>query len=226
MSPNTAKIRVQIETFTDPQFGENAYVLWLRDGGPCWIVDPGFPPTPDRIRGHIKQHRLTPDALILTHGHLDHIAGVPEVLAAYKSLSVYIAKEEKAALTDPNENLSAGYGLPVVVGDLATRDLPPGAQLTLDGTTWTVIDVAGHSPGGRAVYCPAEAILIAGDSIIAGSTGRTDFHHSDHDRFMRNLLQNLMTLPDETRIYGGHGPPSTIGEERISNMILGGRFDS
>jgi hydroxyacylglutathione hydrolase len=211
---------VQIAAFVDPSFGENAYVVWREDAGPCWIIDPGLPPSAREIIRHIGAKKLNPAALILTHGHADHIAGIPEILQSFGSLPVWIAAEEKQALTDPRFNLSADMGLPFAPNIEVTRDLAPGTSLDLDGTTWHVLDVAGHSPGGRALYCATAAIVIVGDALFEGSIGRTDFPTSDHDTLIRNIKQNLFSLPDETKVYSGHGPVTTIGNERRYNPFL------
>mgnify|MGYP002622372391 FL=1 len=211
---------IKIAEFIDPSFGENAYVVWKRDGGPCWIIDPGLPPSATQIINHVKQKSLRPEALILTHGHADHIAGVPEVRGVWTELPVYIAKEEAATLTDPRENLSSGMGMSFAPGIKETRDLAAGSQLTLDDTTWHILDVSGHSPGGRALYCATAGIAIVGDALFCGSIGRTDFHHSSHERLIRNIKQNLLALPDETKVYSGHGPVTTVGEERAHNPFL------
>jgi len=213
---------VQIATFVDAQFGENAYVVWRREGGPCWIVDPGLPPSDTQIRRHVEQKSLAPEALILTHGHLDHIAGVPAILKAFGTVAVYMADAAKGALVDPGENLSADFGLPVVVGPIATVDLAAGQTLTLDGSRWKVLDTSGHSPGGRSLYCGEVGIVIVGDALFQGSIGRTDFHHSDHALFIHNIKEKLLSLPDETLVYSGHGPVTTIGAERASNPFLQG----
>lgn len=211
---------LKIATFIDPAFGENAYVVWTRDGGACWIIDPGLPPSASQIVEHVRRLRLAPDAVVLTHGHADHIAGLGEVLAAHPSAPVYIAPEEADALVDPEENLSSGLGTPFAPGVRETRPLEAGSQLQLDGATWHVLDVSGHSPGGRALYCATAGVVIVGDALFAGSIGRTDFHHSDHDRLIRNIKERLFTLPDETKVYSGHGPVTTIGRERRSNPFL------
>lgn len=211
---------MKIDTFTDAQFGENAYVIWLRDHGPCWIIDPGFPPATQEIREHVQQHSLQPAALILTHGHLDHIAGVPDILNAYDGLKVYMADDAKEALTNPGENLSAGYGMPIVVGEIDTTDLAPENEPSLDGTTWRVFDTSGHAPGSRSLYCEAAGVVIVGDALFQGSIGRTDFHHSDHAAFIRNIKEKLLTLPEETKVYSGHGPVTTIGTEKRFNPFL------
>lgn len=219
-------MRIHITTVVDHRYGENAYVVWLRDEGPCWIIDPGFPPSPDKLLTHIKSHKLTPEALILTHGHLDHIAGVPAIMAALPSLPIHIANEARPALMDPDENLSAPFGMGLTVGDFETIDLPVPGELTLDGTTWRVLDTSGHAPGSRSLYCAKAGVVIVGDALFTGSVGRVDFHHSDKNELLTNIRENLLTLPDETVVYSGHGPTTTIGAERRSNPFLQpGGFD-
>jgi hydroxyacylglutathione hydrolase len=213
-------LSVQVACTVEPNFGENAYVIWCRNGGPCWIIDPGLPPSATEISGHLEQHELKPEGVFLTHGHLDHMAGVPELLKEFADLPVYIADEEKQALVDPEENLSGGFGAPIVVGEIETRDLAAGGKLTLDGTEWQVLDTSGHSPGGRSLYCRSAKIVFVGDALFQGSIGRTDFHHSDPDRLIRNIRERLFTLPDVTEVYSGHGAITTIGEEKRHNPYV------
>lgn len=211
---------VQIAQFVEPSFGENAYVLWVAAKGPCWIVDPGPPPSAKEVLEHIGELGLKPEAILCTHGHVDHITGIPDVLAAHESLPVYIADEEKAALTEPEENLSVNLGLAFSTGVTVSRDLPADSELTLDGTTWRILDTSGHSPGGRSFYCAAAKTVITGDALFQLSIGRTDFPHSEHDRLIRNIQEQLLTLPAETKVLSGHGPATTIGAEKRSNPFI------
>ncbi|MFQ5414494.1 MAG: MBL fold metallo-hydrolase [Phycisphaerae bacterium] len=214
---------LHIHITNDPTYMENGYTIHMRDGGPCWIIDPGLPPQAADIIAYVEDHALVPDAIILTHGHADHIAGVDAVRDALGALRVYLAKEEWAALSDPMVNLSGmvGAGFATTVTD--PIDLPAGTTLELDGTTWVVSDTSGHSPGGRTLYCAALGIAIVGDALFAGSVGRVDFPTSDGQALMRNIHAELMTLPDETRVLSGHGPETTIGRERATNpFVLGG----
>ena len=215
-----AERTLQAFVTNDPTYVENGYTVYLRDGGPCWIIDPGLPPQAEQIVEYVRGHDLKPDAIVLTHAHADHIAGIDEVREKLGPLPVYLAREEWPALSEPMENLSGlmGPGFRTHVTD--PRDLPHGSTLELDGTTWEVRDVSGHSPGGRALYCREHAIVIVGDALFAGSIGRVDFPHSDGDRLMRNIHENLMSLPDETRVLSGHGPETTIGHERKTNPFI------
>lgn len=213
---------VQLASFVDPNFGENAFVVWCRTGGPCWIIDPGLPPSGGKIVAHIKRLQLVPEAIVQTHAHADHIAGIPVVLAEFPDLPIFIADEERAGLTDANENLSSALGTPFRVEATNIRSLAPGDHLSLEETTWHVLDVSGHSPGGRALYCATAGLVIVGDALFQGSIGRTDFHHSSHEKLINNIKRNLFSLPDETKVYSGHGPTTTIGEERQYNPFLQG----
>lgn len=212
---------VEITCIVEPNFGENAFVVWCEDGGPCWIIDPGFPPSAANAIEHIREHNLTLEAIFLTHGHLDHIAGLTDLQETHADVPIYIAKEEAAALTDPNENLSAPFGAPLVLGDIPTQDLAVGHQFKLGPTSWQVLDTSGHSPGGRSLYCE-EGIVLVGDALFQGSIGRTDFHHSNPDDLISNIRTNLFALSDDTKVYSGHGPVTTIGIEKRSNPFVGG----
>jgi hydroxyacylglutathione hydrolase len=212
--------RLRIHITNDQVYVENGYTIHLRDGGPCWIIDPGPPPQAAAIAKYVRDKKLSPEKILLTHGHADHIAGVDEVRDELGPIPVYLGKEEWAALSDPRANLSGLFaqGFKTKVTDPV--DLSPGDTLSLEDTTWKVLDVSGHSPGGRALYSEDLGIVIVGDALFMGSVGRVDFPNSSGERLMRNIHENLMSLPDETRVLSGHGPETTIGIERTSNPFV------
>ena len=211
---------VHFEVFNDPMFQQNGRIAYLEDDGPCWLIDPGPPPQASQMIKFVADHGLAPDAVVLTHAHADHIAGVDDVCRAFSDLPIYLAREEWGMLRDANENLSAMAGVPVAVVAEPVYDLPEGAVLELGDTRWHVLDTSGHSPGGRSLYCAEQGVVLAGDALFAQGIGRYDFPHSDGRRLIRNIHQKLMTLPDETRVLSGHGPDTTIGTERRSNPFL------
>lgn len=212
---------LKLEGFVEPDFAENAYLLWTDDGPAAWIVDPGFPPHADMIRAAIEKHGLKPTAILVTHVHLDHIAGIAELRESYPDAVILAPEAEQGALGDPAANLSLACGREVLA-PLADRTLKPGDTLTLGPLTWRVLDVSGHSIGGLAFHSPDAGIVLTGDALFAGSVGRTDFPGGSSERLLENIEQQLLTLPDETVIYSGHGPPTTIARERAGNPYLNG----
>ena len=204
----------------DPIYVENGIVLYLRDGGPCWIIDPGLPPEAEQIAQHVREKSLEPKAILCTHAHADHIAGLDDVRAELGPIPVHLAKEEWSALTDPRENLSSMMGTGLLTSVHDPKDLAPDSTMELDGTTWRILDTSGHSPGGRSFYCEELGFVITGDALFAGSVGRVDFPHSDGERLIRNIREKLMTLPEETRVLSGHGPQTTIGREQQTNFFV------
>jgi len=219
----------QVAYFVEPNFGENAYVVSLGASSPCWIVDPGLPPSAEQILDHIADLRLTPDAIVLTHAHADHIAGIPEVLEAFPELPVYLADEEAEMLENAALNLSSAFGAGFVAPVRTRRPLAHGDTLRLGETEWPVIDTSGHSPGGRTLHCPAASMALVGDAIFAEGIGRYDFPTSDGETLFRNIRERLMTLPSETMVYSGHGPRATIGwiakHNPMVRDVLAGRMD-
>jgi glyoxylase-like metal-dependent hydrolase (beta-lactamase superfamily II) len=208
---------VGVDGVTLGPFETNCYVVTAGDGPDCWIVDASFDPEP--LIEHVRNRRLSPRALILTHAHVDHIAGVAEVVAAFPRLPVLIHPAEREWLSNPVLNLSAMMGFEVTAPG-PDRTIDDGESLDLSGTRWTVLHTPGHSPGGITLYHGPSATALVGDTLFAGSIGRFDFPGSDEATLVRTIRERLYALPDRTRVYPGHGPPTTIGVEKRSNPFV------
>lgn len=216
---------LRIETFVDPMFQQNGYVVWREGSDACWIIDPGLPPEPEEMLAEIESRGLAPAAMLLTHAHADHIAGVEPLRARLAGVPVWCPRGEAELLTSAEANLSAAMGFPIAARP-AERYLDAGEVITLAGLPFECRDVAGHSPGGMAYVCLDAAvgesggIAIVGDAVFADSIGRYDFPHSSRRRLISNIRANLLTLPPATWVFSGHGPPATIGDIRRRNRVL------
>ncbi len=208
----------RVEGVTLGPFDTNCYIVWGA-GRSCWIIDASFEPL--ELIERVRALGLSPEALILTHAHVDHIAGVNAVLQAFPGLKVFVHAAEKEWLANPILNLSAMMGQHVKARgpDGLIKD---GDELTLGGEKWRVLHTPGHSPGGITLSNASAGIAIVGDTLFAGSIGRTDFPGSSHVMLEDSIRTKLYTLPDETKIYPGHGPASTIGREKRSNPFVQG----
>ncbi len=220
----TKHAALHVESFIEASFQENAYLTWEDGQADAWIIDPGFPPQTDEIIEAVRRHKLQPVAVLITHAHPDHIAGVAAIRAAYPDLPLVGPRDEQHMCRDPQANLSAMMGLELVVPEF-DQPIALGDTLKLGSLTWKVLDVAGHSPGGVAYYCPAAGVVFTGDALFAGSIGRTDFPGSSHERLLDNIRQNLYALPADTVVYSGHGPETTIRREQQTNPFVQGGLD-
>ena len=211
---------IEIVTFADEFFAQNSRLIISQGEPRCWVVDPGFAPATDNLLKYLTERNLSPEAVILTHAHADHIAGLSQVLNVHEMLPVHLAKIEWSYLEDPSQNLSMMTGMELRVKAPELRDLAPDQVLELGGTQWQVLDTSGHSPGGRTLYCSQAQTAIVGDALFAGSIGRVDFPHSDGPRLLSNIREKLFTLPGATRVCSGHGPDTTIEIERTTNPFF------
>jgi glyoxylase-like metal-dependent hydrolase (beta-lactamase superfamily II) len=206
-----------VEAFILGPFQTNCYLVRMPRGRGCWFVDAGF--DPGEMVDRARELGLTPAAIVLTHAHVDHIAGIAEVLAAFPGTPVLIHEAEAAWPGDPELNLSAFGGFPVSA-PAPTGTFKDGDVLELEGSRWRVIHTPGHSPGGVTLYHEASGTALVGDALFAGSIGRTDFPGCGFEELARSIRTRLYTLPDATKIYPGHGPASTIGREKKSNPFV------
>lgn len=197
----------------------NCYVVSLPGRPECWIVDVGFDPDP--LMRLVRQGGLRPVRIVLTHAHLDHIGGVREVIAELGPIPIAIHEAEADFLLDPDLNLSTFVEMNVTTPP-ADELLNDGQILSLGESQWRVLHTPGHSPGGITLHHAPSHQAIVGDTLFAGSIGRYDFPTSDGPTLMRSIRERLLTLPDETRVYPGHGPETTVGRERRSNPFLVG----
>lgn len=209
--------KLQIQCFHPGPYQTNCYLIWV-DGQPeCWLVDLGFEPGAELDR--VAKLGLKPSRLLLTHAHVDHIAGVRAFRERFPGVPVALHGAEREFLSDPELNLSAFMGRPISEAP-AEEVLHADQQLELSGTRWRVVHVPGHSPGGVGFYCEGAGLIIAGDALFQGSIGRTDFPTSDHDLLLRAIRERMYTLPPKTVVMPGHGPSTTIERERKTNPFV------
>lgn len=209
--------KLRLQTFCLGPWQTNCYVINQQGSKKCWIIDASFEPAP--MIAAIEQARLTPDKIILTHAHIDHIAGLEAVHAKWPDAPILIHAIERDFLTDASLNLSIMSGIPIVAPE-ASDTLAHGQTITLDELTFEIRHTPGHSPGGIAIINHEEQTAIVGDTLFEDSIGRHDFPTSNPDDLFRSIREQLLTLPDAMRIYPGHGDASTIGQERAHNPYL------
>ncbi len=183
----------------------------------CWVVDPG--PSPDPLLEYLVKTGLEPERILLTHGHGDHIAGVAAVKESYPATVLTVPEADENMLSDPAANMSAAFGFHITTPP-ADETIGAGDELKMGALTWRVLDTSGHTPGGVSYYCGEAEVVITGDALFAESIGRTDIPGASEERQLKNIRENLLTLPDDVRILPGHGPISTIGHERQYNPFL------
>lgn len=213
-------MRVRIQVVESEPFAENSYVVWAEGSPEAFVIDPGF--EPDAILDFLRQKELALAAIVCTHGHVDHIAGNTALKAAHPAAPVLIGHGDADMLTDADLNLSASFGVPVV-SPPADRLVADGDTLTVAGVPLEVFEIPGHSPG-HVVYLVRDAdpmIVLGGDVLFAGSVGRTDFPGGSFEQLAAGIKAKLWPLPDETRVFPGHGPPTTVGEEKRTNPFVG-----
>ena len=203
-------------------FAANCYVVAPARGAECVIVDPGQD-AQQGIDELLLRYRLKPIAVLLTHGHIDHMWSVAPVCGA-KGIPAYIHPDDRELLADPAKGLSLAVGQQLFGGITFTepddvRELADGSALSLAELDFTVRHTPGHTPG--SVTFGSENGLFSGDLLFAGSIGRTDLPGGDHQAMLRSLARTL-TLPDDTLVLPGHGPQTTIGAERLTNPFLTG----
>jgi glyoxylase-like metal-dependent hydrolase (beta-lactamase superfamily II) len=195
----------------------NTYVISLKtdsDTQPCLIIDPSSGCR--AVLSYIAQNDYTPEGVCLTHGHFDHIMGIDEVRSAWPSCQVWFHSDERALIQDANFHGSSMIG--VSYRYTGPYQLLAEGDTSIGCFTVTVLHIPGHTPGGCALVIGRHC--FCGDSLFAGSIGRTDLPLSDGSVFVKNIQEKLLTLPDDTIVYPGHGGRTTIGRERRNNPFL------
>ncbi|MCI0457324.1 MAG: MBL fold metallo-hydrolase [Gemmataceae bacterium] len=209
----------QIHTVVSMPFQENSYVVWRPDRPDALVIDPGL--EPHLILDFLSEQGLTVAALLNTHGHLDHIAGNEALKRAFPRAPLLIGAGDANMLTDPEANLSAFLGEPVV-SPPADRLVREGDVIESAGVELEVRDLPGHSPGHVVfVYRGAPCLVFGGDTLMRGSVGRTDFPGGDAAVLFEGIWTKLFTLPPETVVYPGHGPVTTVAHEKRTNPFVG-----
>ena len=210
---------LSVKSFTFNPVEENTYVLYNAQGQ-CCIIDPGcyFPEERDELKTDIIKTGLVPVLLLNTHCHLDHVFGNKFIHETWQ-LSLHIHEKEKPVLDFAPQSAMLwqlpfdNYSGPLVY-------LKEGETLKIGDDSLKILFTPGHSPGSISFYHEAGGFVIGGDVLFNGSIGRTDLPGGDFDTLIQSIQTRLFTLPDETKVYSGHGPVTTIGYEKMNNPFV------
>jgi hydroxyacylglutathione hydrolase len=209
---------MEIDRLILGEYETNCYLLRSnRAAKDCVVVDPGL--EVGRLLDFIKGHKLNPVAVVLTHGHIDHIGGVAGLRENYPDIKVYIHKLDAKMLDDAHRNLSSMMG-----GAFSTRpadfSLEDGSVIEQAEIKLQVLHTPGHTPGGICLYSKSDGIVFTDDTLFAESIGRTDFPGGSLQQLLKSVREKLFTLPDDTVVYPGHGPSTTIAQEKAHNQFF------
>ena len=209
---------MQVDHLILGDFETNCYVLRADDKDKdCVIIDTGL--QVNNLLKLLKEKELNPKAVILTHGHADHITGVAALREIYENIKVFIHTLDADMLTRASSNLSmlSGQFFKTTPADELLED---GDIIEQAGLTLEVIHTPGHTKGGICLYLRDENVLFSGDTLFADSVGRTDLPGGNMGQLIEAIHEKLCTLPDKTKVYPGHGPETTIEREKAHNQYL------
>ena len=206
---------MKVERFVLGPLGTNCYLIENEVTKELVIVDPAS--CPKNLRDHISEIGYTPKAIILTHGHFDHVMGIDKFVQEY-DIPVYLHEDEVQILSNVEMNLAYHFNLNYSYEKgIGVKD---GETLKLAGIKFQVIHTPGHTAGGCCYYIEGEDVLISGDTLFEQSVGRTDFPTGSMSVLVRSIREKLFSLPDDTRVYPGHGNETIIGIEKQQNPFL------
>lgn len=203
----------------------NCYFLYREGGGECIVVDPADQGV--NIFRALQKNGFRVAGILLTHGHFDHIWGLDELRDAANAaadedaepVKAYAYEAERVLLQDADKNVSRQAGRPCTTyADVYVKD---GQEIMIAGMTCKVIATPGHTAGGCCYYFEEAGFLLSGDTLFAESVGRTDFPTGSMSTLVRSVRERLFVLPDDTKVYPGHGESTTIGHEKEYNPFLG-----
>ncbi len=209
---------MEIKVFEVGPFLENTYLLL--QGGEAILVDPGFSNESEfqTFRTKLKETGADLTAIVLTHAHVDHVLGLQRVLKDFDT-ETYLNTED-LFLWENFGSQATMFGLNQVGFSFTPEPLPSGGTKQLGRFTFNCLYTPGHSPDHTSLYFEEEQILIAGDALFRESIGRTDLYKGDFELLEQSIREQLYTLPDETVVYPGHGPATTIGHEKANNPFV------
>lgn len=210
---------MDIAIFTFNDFSENCYILY-DDSKQCVIIDPGCNNDEERktLTDVIDSSGLTPVLLLNTHCHIDHVLGNKFVADTYELPLTSHRGEAPVLAMQPQ--VSSMYGIPYDPSPEITKYLEDGDKVSFGNTTLEVLYTPGHSPASISFYCREAGIVIGGDVLFQGSIGRTDLPGGDFDTLADSIRTKFYTLPDETVVFCGHGPSTTVGSEKKTNPFV------
>ncbi len=206
-------MHLTIKRFITGPIDTNTYVLSQSDSS-CIIIDPSG--GCNNLLDYIKNEKLSPKAICLTHGHFDHFMGIEEILDCYPGIDIYAHPTAKVLIQKPEYNGSYMIGTQLSYNG-PIKELNEGI-VSVGGFELNVLYIPGHSPGGCAFVI--EKNCFSGDSLFAGSVGRIDFPGCDGQALISSIKEKLFTLPEDTVVYPGHGGRTTIAREKLHNPFL------
>ncbi len=209
---------LRVSVFTGGPFQQNTWLLECTRTGAAVLVDPGAA-TPAAV-AKLEAEGRAPGAAWLTHAHLDHVDGLPELARRFPGIPVALHPADQV-LYDRAADQARAFGIPFG-GELPRPSvtLAAGDTLQVGDCGLEVRFTPGHAPGHVILVAKEEGVALVGDVVFQRSIGRTDLPGGDFQRLMRSIQEEVLTLPDETRLLPGHGPPTTVGEERMGNPFL------
>lgn len=206
---------MKIEKFVTGIISTNCYLVINEETKHAVVIDPAAFPL--SMKTYIQEQEITVDAILLTHGHFDHIMGIDDLRKVY-DIPVYVEEEDESLLQDARLNLSLTYTSGYTVTGVKT--VKEGDVLTFAGYEFCVIHTPGHTKGGCCYYVESEQVLFSGDTLFQNSVGRTDFENSSTSALVRSVREKLFLLPDETHVYPGHMGETMIGHEKTHNPYV------